>query len=913
MTTLSRTDSAVFRKFLFPVIFALAALKASAITAPATPPPVQMDQRHKVFFHDYCLSCHGPEKKKGKFRVDQLDFGISTLETAEKWQKVLNELNTGEMPPDDKEQPPNAMKADFLEELSQTMVAARRALADRQGEITLRRLNRREYGNTLRALLGVDVDVTELPADTGTGGYDTAGSNLFMSGNQVEQYLEIGRDALEEAFAWQAAARVQQKLHLEAEDTLKVIQKNYEGKLDALARATSWAKAVDEAAAKPENAAIVAELRKTVKNEEFLRRQWAKIPGAPAPEDYGFKTVENNADKANGALSYGTKVGSGYKRPYQEAYLKMPHLDTGAYLTIEGGDVLNNENLTLSVPYTWKNFVGDYIFRVRIAATDNAPPERRFIEFGIQPRAGRVISTHQVTGTMEKPQTIEIPITLNRRNANDRVLFIREKGTNDNYLQTRAKFAAGRAKNGIGPDFVLWVDWIELERIPNSRQGQAPALAALGIPVDDHATPAIADVRAALQRFCVEAFRGGAPEAGYLDRLVGLYQMRLKAGDKHGEALKQTLAVVLSSPQFLYLAEPVPDDRRRPLTGPELATRLSYFLWGAPPDATLRTLAEKGDLLRPNVLTAQTDRLLDDPRSRGFTRPFLHQWLSLDRLDFFEFNRDLYPRFDNSTKLAARQEVFETFEYLLRSGASFRDLLKCDYAVVNPVLAEYYGLPNVTGDGFRKVALAKDSPRGGLLGMAAVLAMGGNGERTSPVERGAWVLRKLMDDPPPPAPANVPQIARLAGKVLTTRERLQAHQEDPQCASCHRKIDPFGLGLENFDAAGQWRTQDSYQVKDEHGKPVKGAVKTWTIDASATLHKGPSFRNYFELRDIIASKSDNFSRGFSKALIEYALGRPIGFRDEMLADDMCVRAKKNNLSVREFIRALVASNEFHTK
>ena len=900
-------------KVFLSCIFALAVLDAFTVAAPAAPPRVQMDQRHKLLFNDYCVSCHGPEKQKGKFRVDQLDFGIATLETAEKWQKVLNELNSGEMPPDDSKQLPNAMKADFLDELSQTMVMARRALADRQGEITLRRLNRREYGNTLRALLEVDVDVTELPADTGTGGYDTAGSNLFMSGNQFEQYLEIGRDALDEAFAWQAAAGLEQKLHVEAEDTLKVIQKNYADKLDALERATRWAKAVDAAVAKPENAAVVAELRKTVKNEELLRRLWAKIPGAPAPEDYGFKTVENNADKANGALSYGTKVGAGFKRNYQEAYLKMPHLDTGAYLTIEGGDVLNNENLTLSVPYTWKTFVGDYIFRVRIAATDTAPPERRFIEFGIQPRAGRVISTHQVTGTMDQPQTIEIPITLNRRNANDRVLFIREKGTNDSYLQARAKFNAGRAKNGLGPDFALWVDWMELERIPDSRKGQAPALAALGIPLDDHATPSSAEVRAALQRFCAEAFRGVAPEAGYLDRLVNLYQMRLKAGDKHSDALKQTLAVTLSSPQFLYLAEPVPEDGRRPLTGPELATRLSYFLWSAPPDATLRALAEKGDLLRPAVLTAQTDRLLDDPRSRSFTRPFVHQWLGLDRLDFFEFNRDLYPRFDNSTKLAARQEVFETFEYLLRSGSSFCDLLKCDYAVVNPVLADYYGLPNVRGDGFRKVALPKDSPRGGLLGMAAVLAMGGNGERTSPVERGAWVLRKLVDDAPPPAPANVPQIARLAGQVLTTRERLRAHQEDAQCASCHRKIDPFGLGLENFDAAGQWRTEDTYQVKDEHGKPVKGASKTWAIDASATLYKGPSFKSYLELRDIIASRSDNFSRGFSKALIEYALGRSIGFRDEALADDMIARAKKNNLSMREFIQGLVASNEFHTK
>jgi len=191
--------------------------------------------------------------------------------------------------------------------------------------------------------------------------------------------------------------------------------------------------------------------------------------------------------------------------------------------------------------------------------------------------------------------------------------------------------------------------------------------------------------------------------------------------------------------------------------------------------------------------------------------------------------------------------------------------------------------------------------------------MGGNGERTSPVERGAWVLRKLMNDPPPPAPANVPQLARLAGKVLTTRERLQAHQEDAQCASCHRKIDPIGFGLENFDAVGQWRTEDSYQVMDEKGKPVPNAKKTWTIEAGAALHKGAAFKDYFELRDIIASKSDAFARGFIQTIIEYALGRPLGFRDEPLIADMLVAAKKRNLGLREFIQALVSSKEFHTK
>jgi hypothetical protein len=197
--------------------------------------------------------------------------------------------------------------------------------------------------------------------------------------------------------------------------------------------------------------------------------------------------------------------------------------------------------------------------------------------------------------------------------------------------------------------------------------------------------------------------------------------------------------------------------------------------------------------------------------------------------------------------------------------------------------------------------------------MAAIHFMGGNGERTSPVERGAWVLRKLLHDPPPPAPANVPAITRLAGKVLTTHERLLAHQEDPQCASCHRKIDPIGFGLENFDAAGQWRTEDSYTALDANGKADPKSKKTWTIETSAALFKGPTFKDYFALRDIIASKSNAFARSFSEALIEFALGRPIGFRDEPLVDEMLKQASKKDLAMREFILALVTSQAFKTK
>lgn len=887
------------------------ALKADTAETARALVPLQ----HKPLFETYCQGCHGSDKQKGKFRLDDLSYSITDIQTAERWQKVLNVLNAGEMPPEDEKQPPAQLKTDLLDDLAHTMVRARKVLADQNGTPVIRRLNRREYGNTLRDLLGVDVNVTELPADSGAGGFDTVGANLFMSANQFEQYMGLAREALEEAAEWRASESVQQRVRIEAEETFGTIRKNFDDKHDALERAKQWVQQVDEAIANPQNAQVVGDLRAALKKEDLVRREWAKIPGAPAPEAFGFRTVENNADKALGALSFATSIGAGYMRPYYEAYFALPHLDAGAYITVGGGGDVPNDNLTLLVPYSWKSVVGDYVLRVRLGAAPGAPEARRFIEFGVDPRNGQVMSTHHITGSIAQPQILEIPVSITRRSLDrpNRTLFIREKGANDHFTVTRRVSGEARRRNGYGPEPILWVDWMELERIPDSRKGSARALDAMGLELADNPTPSMEQTRSGVERFCREAFRGLHPEPAYLDKLMGLYQTRISAGDKHGAALKTVLSVALSSPQFLYLAEPVVDGKRRLLTGWELASRLSYFLWGGPPDADLRALAANESLADPAVLVAQTARLLDDEKARRFTRPFVHQWLNLDRMDFFEVNRELHPRFDASTKKAAKQEVFETFELLMRENAGAGHLLHSPYAVLNPVMAHFYGVEGVEGDGFRQVRLPEGAERGGLLGMAAVLFMGGNGERTSPVERGAWVLRKLLNDPPPPAPANVPQLARLAGRVLTTRERLVVHQEDPQCASCHRKIDPVGYGLENFDAVGLWRTHDTYQLKDENGKPIKDASKTWAIEATEAFHKGPAFRDYHQLRDIVASRVDAFSRGLSIALIEYALGRPVGFRDDALVDAMMTRAKTKNYGLREFVYALVSSEEFRTK
>ena len=658
---------------------------SAAVSAAKSAPPAAMDPRHQALLQEYCLDCHGPKKQEGKFRVDQLSFALNDLQTAERWQKVLDAINSGEMPPEEKKQPPSKQKADFLDDLAHVMVSARRQLSDQHGVITLRRLNQRELKNTLLALLGAAVDVSDLPSDTDAGSFDTVGANLFMSGSQFEQYEAIGRNALEEGFAVRAATGVQKKFRYETEESLKTISDFVKVGLETHERGKKWVEAVQAAMALPEYASVVAELRKTAKSDAIVRRSWEKIAGAPSPESFGFLRKAATADIANLAFMMNPA-----RFAYQSRYLELPGLDTGAYLTI--GNIDGNLNAALSLRIPGDFPPGDYVIRVRAAATAGSAPERRFLDFGFKGRKRPTTSVHEVTGTMANPEVIEIPFhrTLEHRDQIKNAVYIRERGTGDNGDQIRVKQEQGRKLNGNGIGFepVIWVDWIEIERLPDREI--APGLRALeGIALDDKTSPPNApELRAAFERFALEAFRGAQPSERFLDRLVSCYEEARADGSKHSIALRDTLALVLASPKFLYRAEPSPSEERRLLNGPEMATRLSYFLWGSPPDPALRALGNSGELLQAHVLAEQTERLLDSLRSMEFVKAFTRQWFNLDRLDFFEFNPALHPRFDFATKVSARNEVFETVAHLRLENGPARDLLRADYLVSTGIIKE---------------------------------------------------------------------------------------------------------------------------------------------------------------------------------------------------------------------------------
>ncbi len=902
-------------RFLLSTCIAVSLLSSFAQGAPLE---ARFPEKHRAFFKAHCLECHDSKTRKGKVDLETLSFRIATIEQAELWQKVLNALNAGEMPPVDSDQPGNTEKADFLDDLARTMVIARKALSDSGGKITMRRLNRREYGNTIEYLTGVRVDVGSLPTDGGSGTMDTVGASQFISSDQLEQYLKLGRQAIDEAFERQAAQKTKPRVfRVEPETTVNVQSvKRMRGMKETNDRFMRWKAGVDKAADAPKNREILAKILE--ENPKFDRSAWPsasafqfyrhahKLIGVPDPKEFGFRDDNAAVQSFQG----------GYSRSYAylEHYANLPHSDRGTYLKLTWGiQRIDVSPKPKNVP------PGTYTLRVRAGVVEGSPSYRHFIEIGHPQRVNRVpagfaslpISSHQVTGTIERPEVIETRLVVGLHTRKE--FGIQERQPTD-AKSLRGAYNRHKRTNGYGMPPAIWVDWIELEG-PLPETGPPSPLRTI---LDTH--PAIATqseserARAILSEFAEAAFREAKPNATFVDKLLAIFGARRKAGDSFEIAIRTPLSVILASPGFLYLKELGNDAERRQLDDRELAVRLAYLLWSAPPDEQLFDLAERNQLHQPKTLREQVIRLIADPRSDAFVSGFVHQWLDMERLDFFQFDVNLHREFDENTRAAAREEVYQSFAHLLRSskGGRLGKLLKCDYVFINGLLATYYGVDGVTGDEFRRVKLPADSPRGGLLGMAAIHAMGSDGIVSSPVERGAWVLRHLLNDPPPPAPPNVPQISRLEGQILTTRERLLAHQEEPQCASCHRKIDPIGFGLENFDAAGKWRTEDGYQLRNRRGRGI-GKRKTWTIDASGALHKGPSFGDYKELRDLIAEREEDFARGFTEHLIEYALGRPFGFTDEGLAKEIVSLARSKEFAVSEFVHSLVQSKAFRTK
>jgi len=402
-----------------------------------------------------------------------------------------------------------------------------------------------------------------------------------------------------------------------------------------------------------------------------------------------------------------------------------------------------------------------------------------------------------------------------------------------------------------------------------------------------------------VRRLAAHAYRGAATADDLQDAMQFYAQGRQRGDFESG--VRMALQSILASPRFLFRLEQAPAVTRAAapvrISDQDLASRLSFFLWDTVPDAELVKAAAQGALRTPAGLERQVRRMLADSRAEALSTRFASQWLRLQDLDQIFPDYLLYPQYDEPLARAMRRETELFFDSIVREDRSVLELLTADYTFVNERLAKHYGIPNVTGNTFRRVAAPDD--RRGLLGQGSILTLTSVADRTSPVLRGKWVLEVLFGTPPPPPPPNVPALddsvkSTQGGRQLSTRERMEEHRRNPTCNSCHRVIDPLGLALENFDVTGAWRIKDNEVPVDSVGDLYDGTKMT-----------GPA-----GLRQALLNHSDMVLRSFTENLMTYALGRRVEYADMPAVRGIIRDAAAHDNRMSAYILGVVNSAAF---
>ena len=413
------------------------------------------------------------------------------------------------------------------------------------------------------------------------------------------------------------------------------------------------------------------------------------------------------------------------------------------------------------------------------------------------------------------------------------------------------------------------------------------------------------EVRNSLARFAESAFRRPL-RPGEIDRYTRLIDAEMKSGEKFDAAYRTGLLAVLCSKDFLYLVEGSPDDKSGKLTPWEIASRLSYFLWGTMPDELLRTAARDGSLSRPEVLREQTTRMLRDPRAERFTQSFARQWLQLRQVGMFPPDKKLYPTYDAYLEKSMLMETTAFFKEVLDKNLSLREFIDSDWTMLNARLAEHYGIRGINEDRMQRVALKPDDHRGGLLTQAAILSLTSDGTRHRPVHRGKWVLEAIVGKSPPPPPANVKPIEPTPATApkATLRMKLDAHKSDSACASCHARIDPLGFAFDHYDAIGRWRTEEV--VRDGNGDNPK-------VDASGELIDGRKFKDAVEFRKLFITDMDRFNAAFVEKLATFALRRTTTLNDRDRLNAIAQKSKQADYRLPAVVEALVLSDLFQQR
>jgi hypothetical protein len=809
----------------------MAPVRASVRNAPAVPAIITpasvkgFENVVKPFVAEYCYPCHGNKgEPKNGLNIQSLASVESLIEQRNHWEDVVGMLKRSEMPPVEEDQPEEPRRQAVAKWLERELARIDRVTPPDPGRVTARRLNRTEYNNTIRELLGVDMrPADDFPQDDSGYGFDNIADVLSLSPVLMEKYMS-------------AAEKV--------------------------TRAALFGPPL----LKPTLVRLRAEPRRVIEARTF-----------PAAYDVT-------------GLSLPNAFHSVHTIPVEGEYLVRVFLG--------GVRPANSEPVSVSL------WVDDR--EVRTVVHD----AERFGRFEIdrQDFGGQTTELRVRLPAGERRISVAIPRIYeglpgryggpnpSARQDPPRVFTPPEGAPPDRVALLRKRFDEAQAVLDKIPLNGVRVNNVEIGG-PYS-QGTAPASESLArIYTCGHAggahQPACA--RRIVTNLAGRAFRRPV-SARELDKYVALVHDAHEEEGSFEEGLAVGIQALLVSPDFLFRIE-----RDRPasatansfrITQHELASRLSYFLWASMPDDRLRRAADAGTLRNPQVLAAEVRRMLRDPRSRALAENFAGQWLQFRALESVTRDRDRFPEFEDYLRLSMRRETELFVEHIIREDRSILDFIDGRYSFVNERLARHYGLSNVAGPEFRRVDLT-GTPRGGIVTHGSVLTVSSYSTRTSPVLRGKWILDNLLDAPPPDPPADVPNLDESGiGTAVSMRAQLEEHRKNPTCASCHRRMDPLGFGLENFDAVGAWRTMD--------GK--------FAIDATGTLPNGRTFQGPEELRAILAADRDVFARALTSKLLTYALGRGLERYDsktvKLIAGRLPAQQYRFSALVMEIVRSL---------
>jgi hypothetical protein len=429
-----------------------------------------------------------------------------------------------------------------------------------------------------------------------------------------------------------------------------------------------------------------------------------------------------------------------------------------------------------------------------------------------------------------------------------------------------------------------------------------------------HSDNPLVDADRLLASFLPRAFRRPVADEvrqAYLAQVA----RRLEAGDCFELAMRWVYRAALCSPDFLYHVEPATG-----LDGYGLANRLSYFLWNSLPDARLTDLAARGELQLPEVLDGEVERLLKDPKSQRFIDDFLGQWLKLRQIAATDPDRKLYPEFSAYLQDSMVAETRGFFRELLEQNLPASNLIRSDFVMVNEKLATHYGIPGVSGSQIRRVKVPKGCPRGGILTQAAILKITANGTTTSPVPRGAFVMDRLLGQPPDPPPPNIAAIEPDVRGASTIREQLSKHRDHTVCASCHARMDPPGFAMECFDVIGGWRTR--YRSIGEGDRPERGSIDPFIglsfklgppVDTSGELLDERKFADITEFQSLLTSEPKPLLTNLAERFAVYSTGREVAFADRPQIEAIVEQTQRQGGGIRTLVHELVRSELFKIK